>query len=484
MDSVTPSTTVYLASFAALLGALAMGLALGYSAPAFVKMETDLCPNNNCDGVQGNTSSIFSADQNEKEKEKSLIGSMLAVGALVGGLLAEPANKILGRRLSLISFGIPFTLGWILIGMANGYKTIVVGRLLTGLCCGLVSCTAPTYVVEISPPSIRGMLGTCFQVMVTIGILLSAIFGVFMSWQLMAWISILAGAGMSILMFGMPETPQWLLTKNRQTEAEQQLKRLRSGQTNEEFNMMTQAANQAREQTASQYSWETIKKREFTKPLTLALALMFFQQFSGINAILFYQTDIFKKAAPKLDASLATILVCVAQVVATVGGSLLVDRLGRRILLIASGVGHAVSLVTFGWYSYMGADNADFSVSYAWLAVTSLIVFIISFSVGYGPIPWMMIPELSSTSVRSLVASIATAFNWTCVYIVTGYVKSLMNSIGDSNAYYLFGSICILSCAFVVFVLPETKGRSNEQIQVELLGTRPPKEDTNLRPFA
>lgn len=461
-NSIEPSTTVYLASFAALLGALSMGLALGYTAPAFLDMEKEL-------NSTTSTPILNPQSADEREREKSLIGSTLAIGALVGGFLGEPSNKIFGRRISLILFGLPFALGWLLISVANGITLLILGRLLTGLCCGLVSGTAPTYVVEIAPPQIRGLLGTCFQVMVVIGILLSAVFGTFLSWEALAGVSILASLAMSLLMFGMPETPQWLLSKNRDDEAEASLTKLRTSAINQELETMTQSASNA-QQAGSQYSIQMITSREFYKPFMFALALMFFQQFSGINAVLFYQSDIFKKASPNSDALQSTIWVCLAQVIATVAGSVLVDKLGRRALLLMSGAGHAISLIVFGFYSHISISDKSFQTDYAWVALVSLIVFISSFSIGYGPIPWMMIPELSSARVRSLVASLATAFNWTCVYIVTAFVKPLINTVGDDWTYWIFATICIVSCIFVAIFLPETKGKSSDQIQREILG--------------
>uniref|UniRef100_A0A6G1SA25 Facilitated trehalose transporter Tret1 n=1 Tax=Aceria tosichella TaxID=561515 RepID=A0A6G1SA25_9ACAR len=454
-DAIKPSVTVYVASFGALLGAVSMGLALGYTTPAFDDMDKQ-------------NSTLLSPDKATSESQKGLIGSMLAVGALVGGFLGEPCNKLLGRRISLIAFGVPFIIGWLCLFLANSITWLVLGRLLTGLCCGLVSGTAPTYVVEIAPPSIRGLLGTCFQVMVVIGILLACVFGLFSTWWQLAGWSLLPSLVTMLIMFFMPETPQWLLSKGRTEEAEASLIKLRTTPVTQELSVMAQAATNA-QQGASQYSFETIKSREFYKPFILALGLMFFQQFSGINAVLFYQTDIFKKASPKADALMSAIYVCIAQVIATLAGSALVDRLGRKILLFASGFGHTLSLIVFGWYSYHSTDVA-FQRDYAWISLASLIVFVVAFSLGFGPVPWMMIPELSSTRVRSMVASLATAFNWTCVYIVTAAVKSMISSLGDAATYWIFASICAVSCIFVYFALPETKGRSAEQIQVELLG--------------
>lgn len=458
-DAVKASSIVYLASFGALMGALSMGLALGYTSPAFDDMDN-----------HKNDSPLDPNDEMHRKSQKSLIGSMLAIGALVGGFLGEPCNKLLGRKYSLIAYGLPFIVGWFLMAFANSITLLVLGRLLTGLCCGLVSGTAPTYVVEIAPPQIRGMLGTCFQVMVVIGILLAALGGLLFTWGQLAGWSSLAALIMSLIMFFMPETPQWLLSKGRNEEAEASLARLRTSQVSQELGIMSQSALAA-QQSGTQYSLESIKSREFYKPMLLALALMFFQQFSGINAVLFYQADIFKDAAPESNAALNTIIVCLAQVLATIAGSVLVDRLGRKMLLLASGAGHTVSLIMFGWYSFKSAADKDFQTSFAWLALASLIVFIISFSIGFGPVPWMMIPELSSTRVRSMVASIATAFNWTCVYVVTSQVNNMINGLGNAVTYWIFAAICAASCVFVVLGLIETKGKSSEQIQQELLGT-------------
>lgn len=457
-DSIQASNTVYFASFAALLGALSVGLALGYTAPAFYDME-----NNGPDD-------ILSKDSTTIEERKGWIGSSLAIGAAVGGIITDPSNNYLGRRLSMITFGVPFALSWLIIAIAPSVHLIIVGRILKGLCAGLICGIAPTYVVEIAPPKIRGLLGTCFQLMVVIGILIEAVVGKYASWRVLAGINIIFGLAMSCLMLFMPETPQWLLSKGKNPEAEHSLKKLRSGSVSNEFTQMTETA--ANSGQSNEYSIAMLTNIQFYKPMTLSLALMFFQQFSGVNAVLFYQTDIFK-SVPGLDPIIGTIVVCVAQVLATAVGSALVDLLGRRVLLLVSGSGHAISLVMFGFCRKVLMSNASNSSDLLpYLSLASLIIFISSFSIGYGPIPWMMVPELSPPHLRSIVASIATTFNWVCVFIVTVSVKPLINRIGDPFTYWLFALICAGSCVFVVLSLPETKGKTSEQIQSELLGLR------------
>lgn len=443
-ETIAPSTTVYTASFAALLGALTIGLALGYTAPAFYDIEH-----------RSKSTNIF--DKDNKKQVTSLIGSMLAVGAIAGSILVEPANKFLGRRLSLILMGFPFAIGWLFIGLAHNVTMMVIGRLLTGMCCGTVSGIAPTYVVEISPPQIRGTLGTCFQVMVTVGILIESALYFFLEWHWLAGINVSFALSMSALMYFMPETPQWLLGQRRNQEAEESLKRLRLGDIGAELNTFIQAATESCSSQEKVSITTMIKGVQFYKPFILALFLMFFQQFSGINAVLFFTNDLFEGNPP-----IGTLAVCIAQVIATIIGSALVDRLGRRMLLFASGFGHAVSLIAYGFVYPKEFGPAP--------AIVCIVIFISSFSIGFGPIPWMMIPELSSTRVRSIIATVATLFNWTCVYVITASVKPLIDVLGVNVTYWLFALICAMSCVFVGFFLPETKGKTSEQIQRELLG--------------
>ena len=437
-ERVKPTTTVFLATFGALLSALSMGLALGYTAPAFVDMEKD------------NQNPILDMDNDNRERQKSLIGSTMAVGALLAALANEPCNKLFGRRIPLIVCGLPFVIGWLLLALADRVTMLVLGRLLIGACCGIACGTAPTYVVEIAPPQIRGALGTGFQLMVVIGNLLASVFGIFLPWRALAAWSLIPAVVMSIIMFFMPESPNWLLNKNRNADAEQALKRFRASPIEIELKNMAEARTS---QGNSEYSCDMITSREFIEPLLFALGLMFFQQFTGINAVLMYQSDIFKKASPDSDAMMSTVWVCLAQVIATIVCSSLVDRLGRKILLFVSGLGAMITLFVLGLYSHMAMDNKTFQQDYAFLPLISLMTFITFFSFGFGPIPWMLIPELSTSRVRSLVASFGACFAWSGCYIVTASMKPLISLVGDAWTYWMLAIVCACSCLFVV-ILP------------------------------
>lgn len=463
-NKIRPSLTVFLATFGALLGAFSMGLALGYTAPAFIDMERSFNENKTGNSTNTTSNSILSTDPDEREAEKSLIGSTLAIGALIASLASEPLNKNLGRRIPLIACGIPFVGGWLFLALANSVTMLIMGRLLIGACCGLACGIAPTYVVEIAPPKIRGALGTGFQLMVVIGNLLASVFGIFLPWQSLAAWSLLPALGMFIIMIFMPESPNWLLSVDRFEDARRALIRLRCGPVERELNAM---AKTIAGQGSTDYSCDIMTSREFCRPLLLALGLMFFQQFTGINAVLMYQGDIFKKASPDSDPLVSTIWVCLAQVIATLVCSFLVDRLGRRILLWVSGAGAMITLIIFGTYSFLAQGNTSFQQTYSMVPLISLILFIVFFSFGFGPIPWMMIPEFTTSRVRSLVASFGACFAWTGAYIVTASMKPLIGLVGDAWTYWILAIVCASSCLFI-FVLPETKVTSRSKQQQEV----------------
>lgn len=453
-----PSATLYLAAASALLGAIGMGAVLGWTSPAF-------------DTMSKNGSVPRLTDNADDKAAKSWIGSSMTLGALVGALISGPMAQFFGRKKALIAYGIPFTIGWLLMAFARSVTIIIIGRIIAGFSAGLLSGTAPTYVVEISIISIRGFLGACFQLCVTIGILMVYVVGAFIDWNYLAGIAAVPTLLMAILMFFMPETPSWLISHNKRSEAEQSLKSLRGAgsDTDQEMSQL-QEQTKASEQGQS-FSLALYAQKFHLCPMLLGLGLMFFQQFSGINAVMFYATSIFSESGSSLEPKIASIIVGVAQVFATVAGSLLVDRLGRKILLSASGALHVLSTAALGLYYYCignDATNSDFG----WVPLASLVVFIIGFSIGWGPVPWLMIAEITPDMSRSATSAFATAFNWTCAFFVSKYFEALKDAITKHGTFFLFSACSLLSIVFVVLALPETKGKSSEEIQEHFGGPK------------
>lgn len=216
---------------------------------------------------------------------------------------------------------------------------------------------------------------------------------------------------------------------------------------------------------------DLVKVRANRTALTICLSLMFFQQVSGINAIIFYTVPIFKSAGSNIDASICAIIVGVVQVLMTFGSTLLIEKAGRRILLLQSSIVMGICLATVGIFFHLKAAETDVT-SIGWLPLASLVLFIISFSLGFGPIPWMMMGELFAPEVKGIASSIAVMVNWTLVFIVTKCFGLMNEELGSDVTFWIFAGCMAVGTLFVAIKVPETKGKSSAEIQAMLAGDR------------
>lgn len=222
------------------------------------------------------------------------------------------------------------------------------------------------------------------------------------------------------------------------------------------------------------------------KPLIIGICLMVFQQLSGVNAIMFYANTIFEEAKFK-DSSLASVTVGIIQVLFTAVAALIMDRAGRKLLLALSGVIMVFSMSAFGTYfkltqsgpsnsSHVGllvpisAEPADVHVGLAWLAVGSMCLFIAGFAVGWGPIPWLLMSEIFPLHVKGVATGVCVLTNWFMAFLVTKEFNSIMEILRPYGAFWLTAAFCILSVLFTLTFVPETKGRTLEQITAHFEG--------------
>lgn len=205
--------------------------------------------------------------------------------------------------------------------------------------------------------------------------------------------------------------------------------------------------------------------------LICSLGLMLFQQFSGINAVIFYTNNIFQSAGSDIDPALATIIVGIVQTIFTVISSLLIEKAGRKILLLQSCIIMGLCLIVLGIYFKLQADGVDVS-SAGWLPLLCLVLFIISFSLGFGPIPWMMMAELFPVEFRGAASGIAVIFNWMLVFIVTLCFPIMKDAIGIYSCFWFFSAFMVVCILFVTVLIPETKGKTISQIQAILGGRK------------
>ncbi|XP_030870210.2 solute carrier family 2, facilitated glucose transporter member 8 isoform X5 [Gorilla gorilla gorilla] len=451
---------VFLAAFAAALGPLSFGFALGYSSPAIPSLQRAAPPAPRLDDAAA-----------------SWFGAVVTLGAAAGGVLGGWLVDRAGRKLSLLLCSVPFVAGFAVITAAQDVWMLLGGRLLTGLACGVASLVAPVYISEIAYPAVRGLLGSCVQLMVVVGILLAYLAGWVLEWRWLAVLGCVPPSLMLLLMCFMPETPRFLLTQHRRQEAMAALRFLWGSEQGWEDPPI--GAEQS-------FHLALLRQPGIYKPFVIGVSLMAFQQLSGVNAVMFYAETIFEEAKFK-DSSLASVVVGVIQVLFTAVAALIMDRAGRRLLLVLSGVVMVFSTSAFGAYfkltqggpgnsshvalsAPVSAQPVDASVGLAWLAVGSMCLFIAGFAVGWGPIPWLLMSEIFPLHVKGVATGICVLTNWLMAFLVTKEFSSLMEVLRPYGAFWLASAFCIFSVLFTLFCVPETKGKTLEQITAHFEG--------------
>lgn len=449
----------YAAALLSCLGHVSLGAAMGYTSPAFLSM----------DNHNGSSSTFVwpKPDSEESRGEyKSWIGSVVALGALVGGLMAGPFIDRFGRRTILIVQAIPFTAGWLTIAFSGTFIPMMIGRVIVGFCCGVNSLAVPVYVAETVPANVRGFLGSAIQLCFFIGVLVAYVLGFALEWNYLALSLLIFPILCAVSMFFMPESPRWQLKQGRREEALKGIKFLngKSVDAEAELQEMEVAIQQ---QPQGKISWNEMKSWSVIHPFLLSLALMFFQQWSGTNGVLFYGGLIFQKSGfDTIEPAVAVIILAIAQCCGTLLAAFVIDRIGRKILLQISGSMMATALTALAIFNVFVHIKGDhLSTEYGWVTVVSLSIYVFVFAMGYGPIAWLMMGELLPLRVRGPLSAVSTAFNWTNAFLVTKTFQTMIDSLEHHGAYFFYDGVCILSCVFVFFFLPETKGKTLEDIE-------------------
>ncbi|XP_076749707.1 facilitated trehalose transporter Tret1 [Xylocopa sonorina] len=441
----------YVAAIAATLGSLSGGLTLGWTSSA---------------GENGiELKNLYHIEISAVEF--SWISSLAAVGCAIICILIGILADIIGRKYSMLLMAVPFTIGWLLIILAKSVTMFYIGRFMTGLGTGAFSVLGPIYIAEIAENQIRGALGSYIQILTTIGIFISYVFGNIVDMRILSIISgIIPLIFVAVFVF-MPETPIYYLKKGDEESARKSLTRLRGAHYNIE-NELQSHKNALEENSKTAVSfWAAIKSKAVLKSLVIGFGLMIFQQLSGVNVVIFYTNSIFEQVGSTLESGHSTMIVGAMQVIAASASGLIVDRAGRRILLLLSAIFMCLTTCILGVYFYLSRIKTDVS-SIGWLPLVAICIFIIMFNMGFGPIPWTMMGEIFSPEVKGVAASSASLLNWILVFIVTKFFSDLSIAIGIDVTFWLFAVICLIGAFFVYILVPETKGKSLEAIQREL----------------
>ncbi|MFZ0736514.1 MAG: sugar porter family MFS transporter [Candidatus Acidiferrales bacterium] len=394
--------------------------------------------------------------------QEEVVVAAVLLGAVVGAIFGGKLADRFGRRTVLMQVAVLFTIGAIGTALAPGTVWLAIGRVVVGVAIGVASFTAPLYISEVSPPNVRGRLVSLNQLMITIGIVVSyladyALAGA-SAWR---WMFALAAIPAIVLFIGLlflPESPRWLMSRSLGDQARALLERIReSTDVEKELTEIAASLNQ------QEGSWRELLGASLRPALIVGIGLAVFQQFTGINTVIYYAPTIFQFAGlhSASAAILATVGVGVVNVLLTIVALRLLDRVGRRPLLLYGLVGMIISLGVLG-FAFLSPSLSDVV---AWVAVISVAVYVACFAIGLGPVFWLMIAEIYPLKIRGRAMSVATVANWGSNLVVALTFLSLLHALGRAWTFWLYGIVGVLAWIFVYKMVPETKGRTLEEIE-------------------
>ncbi|HMC01171.1 MAG TPA: sugar porter family MFS transporter [Flavobacteriaceae bacterium] len=390
-----------------------------------------------------------------------VVGSALfgtIFGALLGGI---PTNSI-GRKQTLIWIGILYTVSALGSGLSNDPWTFGLFRFVGGLGVGASTIAAPAYISEIASAKNRGKLVATYQFNIVFGILVAFISNYLIStyievdsWRWMIGIEALPAFIYTLMVFTVPKSPRWLLIKGRNEEAMKVIKLIDPASNPKEV------VSKILEKDMSKPK-ESVFQKKYKYIILLAFAIAFFNQFSGINAFLYYSKRIFVEAGLADQAALlGSIGIGLANLIFTLLGMYLIDRLGRKKLMVIGSIGYIVSLLFVSMAFFFNWSGIVVPIS--------LFVFIGAHAVGQGAVIWVFISEIFPNHVRSYGQSIGTSTHWILAFIIPSSVPFLIAKIGAGAMFLIFAVMMIFQFLWVIYIMPETKGVSLEDLEKQLI---------------
>ncbi|XP_050460356.1 facilitated trehalose transporter Tret1-like isoform X2 [Cataglyphis hispanica] len=443
------------AALVAQLGTINTGMAFGFSAIALPQLQE---PDSIIPIKEGST-------------EESWIASISSIGTPIGCLASGYMMDMFGRKRSLIITEIPALLGWLLIAFATDIRMIYAGRFFVGLGSGMVGAPARVYTSEVTQPHLRGMLTAFASVGVSTGVLIEYALGSIVTWNVCAAISGILPLTALLLMFFFPETPSYLISRNKPDQAEKALQRFRGSTYNVNREMKTLVEfsnkNNIKRLTGFREIVCALLKPSALKPFTLLFLYFLIYQWSGTNVITFYAVEIFKDSGASLNKYLAAVILGVVRLISTIMACVLCRRCGRRPLTMVSSIGCGLSMLGLGgymWFKKYSIEN-DLILVATWIPVFCIFSYTITCTLGFLVIPWVMIGEVYPVQVRGIIGGLTTMCAHSFVFMVVKTYPFLANSLTRHGTFILYGCISLFGTIYFYICLPETKGRTLQEIE-------------------
>jgi len=395
---------------------------------------------------------------------QELVVSMVLAGATIGALSGGKLADRFGRRTTLLGTSLIFVVGALICAAAVSFSMLVAGRVVVGLGIGLASTTVPVYISEVAPPEARGWQVSLFQLAITVGILAAYLvdfaFAKSGAWRWMLGLAVVPGMILGLGMLFLPESPRWLAKYLHPDAARKVLTRIR-GTENVDSELQDIVDNLARSEEHG--SWKDLLHPGVRPALVVGLGLAIFQQITGINTVIYYAPTIIQSAGSSSASAaiLATAGIGVVNVVMTIVAMWLIDRVGRRPLLLTGIAGMIVSLGVLG-YLFHAPVHGGLAGRFA---VVTLMAYVAFFAISLGPIFWLLIAEIYPLQIRGQAEGTAAATNWIFNLIVSITFLTLVELMGAAHTFWLYGALAIASWLFSYYMVPETKGRTLEEIE-------------------
>ncbi len=418
------------------------------------------------EGIISGVLKQIQADFSMTHAQVGFMMGLMPFGALVAACLIGRFSDWSGRRMVLFLVPIFFTAGILMIVFSSSYILLCIARICLGASIGMSVVVSPLYIAEAAPFEIRGKLVIYFQLAITIGIFISYLINLFavdvLPWRLIFSIGLIPSTILFLGAFFLPESPRWLCATGKIMAAEMALKKLHgSHYTSNEIKAELELIQESIRTESKKSMWKELFSKKMRPVVALGMLLFFFQQVSGINVVIYYAPIIFEKMNLGSDYAnlLATVGIGALNVFMTIVAMRLIEKLGRRLLLILGFLGTGIALVLVSIITYIDLPEIR------WIAAISLFVYIAAFAIGLGPLPWVMMSEIFPLKIRGQGASLSAGTNWAFNTIVVATFPSLLHDVGISMTFAFYALACIIGLFYSMRYVPETKGLELEKIE-------------------
>ncbi|XP_011090878.1 sugar transporter ERD6-like 16 isoform X1 [Sesamum indicum] len=441
---------VLLSTFVAICGSFEFGICVGYSSP---------------------TQSSIRHDLNLSLSEFSLFGSIITIGAMFGSITSGRIADYLGRKGSMRLAAVICIAGWVAVYFSKAAWSLDVGRFSTGYGIGLSSFVVPVFIGEIAPKHLRGGLATLNQLLIVCGSSFVYIVGTIVTWRTLALTGLIPSILVLVGLFFIPESPRWLLKVGRRKDFDLALRKLRGKDADISHEAADIQAGIAHLEDLPKVGVRDLFDAKYTRAIIIAVGLFVFQQFGGINGINFYSGEILAEAG--FSREKGQIAYAIIQVPITLIGATLMDKSGRRPLLMVSATGMGFGSFLIGAAFYLKAH----ALLLEWvpmLAISGVLLYIATFSIGMGAVPWVIMGEIFPIYIKGIAGSLVCLVHWSVAWLISYTFNFLMtwNAIGT---FWIYAGFSMLTVLFVAKVVPETKGKTLEEIQAALSAHRTAK---------